>query len=187
MTFGLWRAGSGSNGDARKLQPPRREADEPGSDYRYHRHHYRGGNGSGGDGRSPVVTAAMVSLAIGAIMLAAYWLGFQRTEIDRALAPLRENIGALQSAHGRLDDRVTSEVLRLNREKVDIATQADRREEFNRRTAAIERAMEQATEHGIIALQQYNELSERLEELRQRLRDVEQELDNTNLPKGGAR
>jgi hypothetical protein len=180
LAFPLWSAGSG-NGAVHKAQPPpRRSSDDPDADYRYHRvYHHRGnggGNGGNGGGSNPFVTNAMVSLAIGAILLAAYWFGFQRTEIDRSLAPVRETIQALQSAHGRLDDRVSREIQRLDDTKVSDKTRLAMLEEINRRLAAIERAVEAAGAHGHILLQQNSVQDTRVEELRQRLLAVERRL-----------
>jgi hypothetical protein len=176
------KAGPG-NGAARKAQPlPRRGDDEPGADYRYRRvyHHHSGNGTGGGDGRNPVVTAAMVSLAIGAILVAAYWLGFQRAEIDRALGPLREDIVSLQSAHGRLDDRVSREFQRIDETKVSDKTRLSMLEELNRRIAAIERAAEAATEHGHLLIQQNTVQDARVEEMRQRMLAIERRLRIAN-------
>jgi hypothetical protein len=177
MAFPLWASGSG-NGAVRKAQPPpRRGDDDPGSDYRYHRvyHHHGNGNG-GGDGRGQVVTSAMVSLAVAALVAGVGWLGFTRGEIDRTLAPLREDILSLQSAHGRLDDRMSREIQRLDETKVSDKTRLAMLDDINRRLAAIERATEAATEHGHLLLQQNTVQDTRVEELRQRLLAVERRL-----------
>lgn len=176
MAFGLWSAGSGGNGVIRKAQPaPRRRDDEDSADYRsYRRPHYSNGNGGGGDGRANVITSAMVSLGMGVLVLGAGWLGFMRDEIRSALEPMREDIGALQTAHGRLDDKMTGEVLRLNREKADDRVRLEMLADLNRRIEAIEHAVESANEHGHLSLAQINDLRQRIRNLEVRLRMTEE-------------
>lgn len=164
------------NGGGKHLQPSypnrvRRGDDDAGADYRYVRRSPPPPDGGGG--YSVPVTAAMVSLVVGTIMLAANWLGFTRGEIDRAISPLEEEIFNLQSAHGRLDDKVSREIARLDHEKVDNTISLERLAELNRRLATLERIAESIAERANVVLQQTTSLSDRIEDLRQRFQDHE--------------
>jgi hypothetical protein len=131
-------------------------------------YHDYGGNG-GGNGRGHVVTSAMVSLAVGVLVAGIGWLGFTRGEIDRAMVPMRDRMAGLESAHGRLDNMVSNEILRLNRDKVDNSTRLEMLAALNLRLSTLEKQLEQSSERDHIVLQQLTDGASRLNELRQRV------------------
>ena len=129
----------------------------------------------------------MVALAVSVLVAGAGWLGFTRSEIDRTIAPLEEETFNLQSAHGRLDDRVTREIARLDHEKVDNTTRLEMLADLNRRISALERIVELTAERANLTLQQATALSNRVEDLVQRVRQHERAMDDERYGGGSPR
>jgi hypothetical protein len=146
------------------------------------------------NGRTQVVTAAAVSLAIGVLVAAVSWLGLTQNEIDRGLLPLRQELSSLEqrisdgrrlvdqmqeAIDRRLDQHVLTRDLIEVKERLDeIDTQQSRHlEVLDNRVVVIEQQGSVIARENLRASTQVQEglrnLSQRVENLAERLRTVE--------------